>query len=164
MLRFIWYFIILWNSPKHNCYLQGCIFITYITLGIISLILFPSSFQKSKITFEKMNKIENRCICSLPMCWHTIAFLFQFLNYFAVFYSSTASSSFSDHCMNTNGKSIWGREVFGEYLARDRTRETGYLAGDSFPQDEILSSPPPLQELLAKAQNIAPTVKWTVKY
>lgn len=40
--------------------------------------------------------------------------------------------------------------MFGEFLARTRDREIGYLGSDSLPDDEMLSFPPPLQELLAK--------------
>lgn len=39
---------------------------------------------------------------------------------------------FSDHCMSRNRKSIWGRGVFGEFLARARARETGYLGNELF--------------------------------
>lgn len=52
--------------------------------------------------------------------------------------------------MSRNRKNIRGRGVFGEFLARARDRETSYLGSDSLPDDEMFSSPSPLQELLAK--------------
>lgn len=41
-------------------------------------------------------------------------------------------------------------KVFGEFLARARDREAGYLGSESLPDDEMLSSPP-RQESLAEA-------------
>lgn len=61
-------------------------------------------------------------------------------------------------------KGFGGKGIFGDFLARARGRENDYLGSDSFPRGEMLSCLPPLQELLAEAQYIAPAVKWMVKY
>ena len=69
-----------------------------------------------------MNKIKNICICSLPMCWHAIVFLFYF--WITLLCSALLLEAHPSviTLWSWNRKSIWGRGVFREFLAGARDR------------------------------------------
>lgn len=157
-----WYFIILSNNPKHNCYLKGCIFIMYIALNITSLVLLPSYFAKfpNHLWKDEQNR-EYMHLFFVHMLGRHSIFYFKIILLSALLL--VGSSSSSDHYLNRNRKSIGERGEFGEFLARAKGKETCYLGSDPSPHGEMLSSPPTHKELLAEAQYTAPAVKQTLK-